>query len=86
MNELHESEKLQRSLAEISVTGTAENGDVEVALNGNMRMTRLEVSEALSDPTQKERMLNGIKDAHEQAVLQMERAIADKIRELESAL
>ena len=66
---------------EIISTNAAGN-QIILTMNGNLTITGLAIDDNLMSPSQKEKLINGIKDAHSDALKKMQRTLALKMREM----
>ena len=77
-----QAKTMQSALAEESVTVKEAGDSIVMTLDGNLRMIALAIGDDLLDPSKKEKLQNGIKDAHEKAMKKMQRTMAMKMKEM----
>lgn len=77
-----QAKHLQDELEKEFVTTNAAGNQVVLTINGNLTITGLAIDDALMTPANKERLVNGIKDAHADALKKMQRTLALKMREM----
>ncbi len=73
---------MQDALADESVTVNAAGDKIVMTLNGNLEMTGLAIDDELLSSDNKEKLQNGIKDAHKDALKKMQRVMATKMKEM----
>jgi signal transduction histidine kinase len=66
-----QGKKLQEALGGESVTTTAVGDKVVVSINGNLEITALAIDDELLNPSMKEKLQNGIKEAHAEGLKKM---------------
>lgn len=76
-----QGKKMQSLLADESTTATAAGGKVAITLDGNLQMSGCALDAELLNPTQKVKLENAIKDAHNDALKKIQRVIATKMQE-----
>jgi DNA-binding YbaB/EbfC family protein len=77
-----QAKHLQDELEKEFVTTNAAGNQVVLTINGNLTITGLAIDDALMTPANKEKLVNGIKDAHSDALKKMQRTLALKMREM----
>ena len=77
-----QAKSMQDALAEETVTVNAASDKIVMTLNGNLEMTGLAIDDELLSAENKEKLQNGIKDAHKDALKKMQRVMATKMKEL----
>ena len=73
---------LQSKLAEESVTVKAASDKIVMSLDGNLKMTAIAIDDELLSPDKKEKLQQGIKDAHDEAIKKIQRIMAVKMKEM----
>ena len=76
------AKKLQTALSGESATVHTASDKIVMTLNGNMEMTGLAIDDELLQPSQKERLQKGIKEAHGEAMKKIQRIMASKMQEM----
>lgn len=77
-----QAKEWQAKLAEESVTIQAAGGKVVMTMDGNLAMTGLAIDDELMSLENKERLQNGIKEAHKDALKKMQQIMAMKMKEM----
>jgi len=77
-----QAKHLQTELEKEIITVNAAGNQVVLTMNGNMKITGLAIDDSLLSPSQKEKLIAGIKDAHEEALKKMQRTLAMKMKEM----
>jgi len=77
-----QAKEWQTKLAEESVTIQAAGGKVVMTMDGNLAMTGLAIDDELLSVENKERLQNGIKEAHKDALKKMQQIMAMKMKEM----
>lgn len=77
-----QGKKIQGALAGESVTTRAAGDKVMLTMDGNLKLTAVVVDEELLAPDKKEKLQNGFKDAHNEALGKMQRIMATKMQEM----
>ena len=72
----------QEKLGAESVTVQAAGGKVVLTMDGNLAMTGLAIDDELLAPANKEKLQNGIKDAHKEALKKVQQIMATKMKEM----
>ncbi len=76
------AKELQDTLGKESVTTTAVGNMVSLTMNGNLELTTLSIDDSLLSPDKKNKLTDGIKDAHKDALKKMQRTMAMKMKEM----
>lgn len=76
-----QGKKLQDLLGKESETATAAGGKIVLTLDGNMQMSALAIDDELINISSKDKLQNGIKDAHNEALKKIQRKVALKMKE-----
>lgn len=76
------AKELQDTLGQESVTTTAAGNAVSLTMNGNLELTGLMIEDSLLSPDKKQKLTEGIKDAHKDALKKMQRIMAMKMKEM----
>lgn len=77
-----QAKELQGKLAQESVTVKAAGDKVMMTLDGNLKMTALAIDDQLLSPDKQEKLQQGIKDAHDEAIKKIQRIMAVKMKEM----
>ncbi len=77
-----QAKTLQSKLAEESVTVKAASDKIVMSLDGNLKMTAIAIDDELLSPDKKEKLQQGIKDAHDEAIKKIQRIMAVKMKEM----
>ncbi len=77
-----QAKHLQSELEKETITSSAASNQIILTMNGNMKITGLAIDDALLSPEQKDKLINGLKDAHEDALKKMQRSLAMKMKEM----
>lgn len=77
-----QAKHLQSELEKEVVTINAASNQIVLTMNGNLKITGLAIDDALLSPNQKEKLINGLKDAHDDAIKKMQRTLAMKMKEM----
>lgn len=73
-----QAKKIQDSLKDVTVEGSAAWGKIKIAMNGNQEVTSVSIDpELLSD---KAKLEAGVKDAYNDTVKKAQRAMADAMK------
>jgi len=77
-----QAKELQGKLSQESVMVKAINDKIVMTLDGNLKMTALAIDDELLSPDKKEKLQQGIKDAHDEAIKKIQRIMAVKMKEM----
>jgi len=77
-----QAKSMQSELEKESITASAAGGKVTMTMNGNLQMTGIAIDDELLDVSKKEKLQDAIKDAHKDAIKQMQRVMAMKMKEM----
>ena len=77
-----QAKHLQSELEKEIISTNAAGNQIILTMNGNLTITGLAIDDNLMSPSQKEKLINGIKDAHSDALKKMQRTLALKMREM----
>ena len=75
-----QAKDLQNKLAEESVS--VSNNGVNLTMDGNLKITKLDIEASLLSPEKKNKLESALKDAHEDAMKKIQRIMAMKMREM----
>ncbi len=75
-----QAKDLQNKLAEESVS--VNNSGVTLTMDGNLKITKLDIDTSLLSPEKKNKLESAVKDAYEDAMKKMQRIMAMKMREM----
>lgn len=78
----HQAKQIQNTLAGESVTVKTAGDKIIMTLDGNLKMTALAIADDLLAPDKKEKLQDGIKEAHAEALKKMQRIMALKMKEM----
>ena len=73
---------MQSALAEESVTVKTAGDKIVMTMDGNLKMTGLAIDPELLRPDNQQKLQEGIKDAHAEAMKKMQRIMAAKMKEM----
>ncbi|MCB9798622.1 YbaB/EbfC family nucleoid-associated protein [Candidatus Nomurabacteria bacterium] len=77
-----QAKSMQNELEKESITASAAGGKVTMTMNGNLQMTGIAIDDELLDASKKDKLQEAIKDAHKDAIKQMQRVMAMKMKEM----
>lgn len=77
-----QAKDMQNTLGKESVTVKASGDKIIMTMDGNLKMTGLAIDEELLAPDKKEKLQEGIKDAHAEVMKKMQRIMAMKMKEM----
>lgn len=77
-----QAKHLQSELEKEVTTVNAVGNQIVLSMNGNLQITGLAIDDALLTPSQKEKLISGLKEAHEDALKKMQRTLALKMKEM----
>lgn len=77
-----QGKKLQGALAGEAVTVRAEGDKIALTMDGNLQITGLAIDDELLNPSKKEKLQNGLKTAHSDALKKMQKIMATKMQEM----
>ena len=75
-----QAKEMQSKLAEESVE--VKSGGVSLVMDGNLKLTKVEIDEDLLAVDKKNKLQNAVIDAHETALKKMQRIMAMKMKEM----
>ncbi len=75
-----QGKRLQELLSGESASADAAGGKIVLTLDGNLQMSGLAIDPELLTPDKKEKLENGIKEAHREALKKIQRTIATKMQ------
>lgn len=78
----NQAKQLQEQLGKESVTVETLGNKVVMTMDGNLKMVGLAIDDELMQPNQKEKLQEGIKKAHEEALKKMQRIMAMKMKDM----
>lgn len=76
-----QGKKMQSLLKDEATTATSAGGKVAVTLDGNLQMSGCAIDTSLLVASEKSKLENAIKDAHNDALKKIQRVIATKMQE-----
>ena len=74
------AKNMQSSLADVLVVGEAAGGSIKVGLDGNQKITKVEIDPGLFTAEHQDKVQNGIIDAFESAQKQVQKIMQEKVR------
>lgn len=77
-----QAKTLQDTLGKESVTVDAVGGKIKLTMNGNLALTNVTIDPELLTPDKKNKLEEGLKDAHADAMKKMQRIMATKMKEM----
>ncbi len=77
-----QAKNLQSKLAEESITVRKESDQVVLTMDGNLKITALEIADTLMSIDKKNKLQTAIKDAHDDALKKMQRIMTMKMKEM----
>lgn len=77
-----QAKELQAKLSAETVTVKAAGGSVVMTMNGTLEMVALAIDPELLTPDKKSKLEEAIKEAHRDAMKQMQRIMAMKMKEM----
>lgn len=76
-----QAKTLQNKLAEETVHADAKGGKVTVIMDGNQKITALDIDTSLLSPDKKKEVEEGVQEAIESAIKKVQRVMAAKIKD-----
>lgn len=77
-----QGKKLQDLLAGESVTVKTANDKIVLTIDGNLQISGLALDDEILNPSKKDKLISGIKEAHAEALKKMQRTIATKMQSM----
>lgn len=77
-----QAKELQSKLAEERITVKEAGDKLVMTIDGNLKMLDLDIHEELLNPASKAKLEKAIRNAHEEAMKQMQRVMAMKMKEM----
>ncbi len=77
-----QAKTMQSALADETVTVKAAGDAIVLTMDGNLNLTGLAIDDSLLSPDKKNKLQEGIKDAHKDALKKMQRVMAMKMKEM----
>jgi len=77
-----QGKKLQDALAGEVATETGAGGKLSITIDGNLQISAVNIDNELLAPDKKEKLQNGLKEAHNHAIKKMQQTIALKMKEM----
>lgn len=75
-----QAKQVQSSLSDVLVTGEAQGGQIKVSMDGNQKITKVDISPDLLAPEYQEKVQGGIIDAFQDAQKQVQKVMAQKLK------
>jgi len=76
----NQAKEMQSKLAEENVT--TKSGGVELTMDGNLKLTNINIDTELLTADKKDKLQDAIKDAHADAIKKIQRIMAMKMKEM----
>lgn len=81
LNQLRQqAKKIKGELEKETLTGLAENGQIQITMNGNQEVQSVKIATELLNPENQEKIEKGIREAISQCIAQMQMAMAKKMQ------
>ncbi len=77
-----QAKEWQEKLGKESVTIQAAGGKIVMTLDGNLTLTGLAIDDELMKVEMKQKLIDGIKEAHKDALKKMQQTMAIKMKEM----
>ena len=77
-----QGKKIQNALSGESVTARALGDQILLTMDGSLNLTGLAIDDELLNPAKKEKLQEGLKEAHKEALKKMQRIMALKMKEM----
>lgn len=77
-----QAKDLQEKLSAESVTVQAAGDKIVMTMDGNLKITGLAIDDELMSLDKKNKLIDGMKDAHSEALKKMQRIMAMKMKEM----
>ena len=77
-----QAKTMQDMLSKETVTVNAAGNKVVLTMDGNLSITGLAIDDELMSPDKKEKLQDGIKEAHKDATKKIQRIMAMKMKEM----
>jgi DNA-binding YbaB/EbfC family protein len=74
------AKELQNNLAQDLITSESEWGKIKITMNGNQQVQEVKVDETLLSAENKEKLENGLKEAYNKAIKDVQMLMARKIQ------
>ncbi len=74
------AKQMQSALSDVLVVGEAAGGKIKVKLDGNQKITSVEIDPSLLTPAEQERVQNGFAEAFADAQKQVQKIMSEKLR------
>lgn len=75
-----QAKQLQNQLAQETISASAEGGKINIVMDGNQQVVGLDINPELLSVEKKTALENGIREAHNDAVKQVQRIMAQKLQ------
>ena len=75
-----QAKDLKSNMAQETVTGEALDGDIKITMDGNQEIKDVEINESLLSGDNKEKIQEGIKEAFEKAVKELQSMMMRKMQ------
>ncbi len=77
-----QAKDLQGKLAQESATGTAAFGKVSITMDGNLTITKIDISDELMIVDKKQKLIDALREAHGDVMKKVQRIMAMKMKEM----
>jgi len=77
-----QGKKLQNALSGESETANSLGGKVEITMDGNLNISKVEIDPEALSANNKEKLQDAIKEAHNSALKKMQRKVAMKMQQM----
>ena len=77
-----QAKKMQDALADESVTVRSAGDKVVLTMDGNLKLTGLAIDDELMEASKKDKLIDAVKSAHDDAQKKMQRIMASKMKEM----
>ncbi|MFO0705187.1 MAG: YbaB/EbfC family nucleoid-associated protein [Candidatus Andersenbacteria bacterium] len=74
------AKSMQSALGDVLVVGEAEGGKVKIGMDGNQKITKVEIDPSLLVASEQERVQNGVREAFMEAQKQVQKIMGEKLR------
>lgn len=71
---------MQSALEDVAVVGEGARGRVKVGLDGNQKVSKVEIDPSLLQPSEQQTVQSGVIDAFQDAQKQLQKIMAEKVR------
>lgn len=75
-----QAKELQNNLAQDSITTESEGGQIKIIMDGNQQVKEVNIDENLLSSTNKEKLENGLKEAYNKGIKEVQALMARKMQ------